>query len=283
MQVGCDDRDTHSAFEAFPAMRAHPVQAMTFQRMDRRFHARILRLACRHQRNGHIHIEVMPLQLPTQDQDELMLIFQHRQGNPSSTGWTALLFMIQRVCGPNSENSCSLCGIVSPSTAHATSDPILQTHRAGVKPVPSRQLHRRHRTLRQSYQGLSQRVSPRRPVRSPHRVNHAATAFGRRHHNRARLTRWIALPNLAPPVLPLPPSRHPHAIRNRPKPPSAAPASHPTAGSRPSPLRTSQPDRPRCRQGAFPPPHDPPHAPNSIRLVDFAIRLRIRSWALVIR
>ena len=36
MQVGCDDRDTHGAFEAFPAMRVHPVQAMTFQRMDRR-------------------------------------------------------------------------------------------------------------------------------------------------------------------------------------------------------------------------------------------------------
>ena len=56
----------------------------------------------------------------------------------------------------------------------------------------------------------------------------------------------------------------PHAIRNRPKPPSATPASHPTAGSRPSgnarpsPLRTSQPDRPRRHQGTFPPPHDPP-------------------------
>ncbi len=29
VQVGCEDRDTHGAFEAFPAMRAHPVQAMT--------------------------------------------------------------------------------------------------------------------------------------------------------------------------------------------------------------------------------------------------------------
>ena len=30
MQVGGEDRDTHGAFEACPAMRAHPVQAMTF-------------------------------------------------------------------------------------------------------------------------------------------------------------------------------------------------------------------------------------------------------------
>ena len=239
-------------------MRAHPVQAMTFQRMDRRFHARILRLACRHQRNGHIHIEVMPLQLPTQDQDELMLIFQHRQGNPSSTGWTALLFMIQRVCGPNSENSCSLCGIVSPSTAHATSDPILQTHRAGVKPVPSRQLHRRHRTLRQSYQGLSQRVcrpdapSDRRTgSTTPPPPSGVGTTIA--HGSPVDSPAEPGSASTAPAAIPTP-----HAIRNRPKPPSAAPASHPTAGSRPSPLRTSQPDRPRCRQGAFPPPHDPP-------------------------
>ncbi len=124
VQVGCEDRDTHGAFEAFPALRAHPVQAMTFQRMDRRFHARmppasrhercftfpgstglrasplrgqrdvpqhrgqlllvggaveppvetasaqlrILCLACRHQRNRHVHIAAMPLQVPTQDE-----------------------------------------------------------------------------------------------------------------------------------------------------------------------------------------------------------------------
>ncbi len=42
MQVGGEDRDTHGAFEACPAMCAHPVQAMAFQRMDRRFHARML-------------------------------------------------------------------------------------------------------------------------------------------------------------------------------------------------------------------------------------------------
>ena len=169
VQVGCEDRDTHGAFEAFLAMRAHPVQAMTFQRMDRRFHARmpaarhercftfpssaglrasplrgqrdvlqhrgqlllvdggaveppvetasaqlrILCLACRHQRNPHVHIAALPLQVPTQD--ELMLIFQHRQGNPKLHR-PALPFMIQRVCGSNSENSFSSCGIVSPSS-----------------------------------------------------------------------------------------------------------------------------------------------------------------------
>ncbi len=51
-------------------------------------------------------------------------------------------------------------------------------------------------------------VSPRRPVRSPHRVQ------PRRHRLRASAPQprtahpLIALPNLAPPVLPLPPSRH---------------------------------------------------------------------------
>ncbi len=49
VQVGCEDRDTHGAFEACPALRAHPVQAMTFQRMDRRFHAR-MPAASRHER-----------------------------------------------------------------------------------------------------------------------------------------------------------------------------------------------------------------------------------------
>ena len=39
MQVGCDDRDADGAFEPRPSMRAHPVQAMAFQRMDRRSHA----------------------------------------------------------------------------------------------------------------------------------------------------------------------------------------------------------------------------------------------------
>ena len=49
VQVGCEDRDTHGAFEACPALRAHPVQAMTVQRMDRRFHAR-MPAASRHER-----------------------------------------------------------------------------------------------------------------------------------------------------------------------------------------------------------------------------------------
>ena len=74
---------------------------------------RILCLACRHQRNRHVHIAAMPLQVPTQD--ELILIFQYCQGNPQLHR-PALPFMIQRVCGSNSENSFSSCGIVSPSS-----------------------------------------------------------------------------------------------------------------------------------------------------------------------
>ena len=49
MQVDCDDRDADGAFDPRPVMRAHPVQAMAFQRMNRRFHAR-MPLSSRHER-----------------------------------------------------------------------------------------------------------------------------------------------------------------------------------------------------------------------------------------
>ncbi len=262
MQVSCEDRDTHGAFEAFPAMHAHPVQAMTFQRMDRRFHARIPP-ASRHERCF------------TFPGSRLASVPRPFAGNAtcSSTAasccWLAGLWNPRSKLHPRNSGYCAWHAATSGTATstsppchckcqprmntdvdlpapsgeppappdglalhdparmrleqreqfllvrdhfpfqHATADLILQTHQAGVKPAPSRQLRR----ATPSPPAILPAPAP--PACRPDTPSDRHTGSTTPPPPSGALTPQpcaahplIALPNLAPPVPPLPPSRH---------------------------------------------------------------------------
>ncbi len=106
-----------------------------------------------------------------------MLIFQHRQGNPQLHRLAGLALHNPARMRLEQREQLLLVRDRLP-LQHATADLILQTHRAGVKPVPSRQLRRRHRALRQSCQGLQRDAQSPRQIAAQGQPR-PATAFGR--------------------------------------------------------------------------------------------------------